>query len=120
MDYPIHIDTISVEFSILYFKCLPNSADLGQNCAKEPVSRMKRWYLYSVINKTIVLYEPGGTVKPSPSFLWRFSGFSFFWYLPLPSEQLSYRKSRILPASRGWALSMKNMVFEWKVGDIKI
>ena len=55
----------------------------------------------------------------SPSFFWRFSGFSLFWYLPLPSEQLSYQKSRTLPASRGWALSMKNMVIEWEIADIK-
>ena len=66
-----------------------------------------RWYA----KKRIAIY--------SPRFLWRFSGFSLFWYLPQPSEQLSYRKSRILPASRGWALSMKNMVIEWKIGDIK-
>ena len=58
-------------------------------------------------------------IRASPSFLWHFGGFSLFWYLPLPSEQLSYRKFRILPASRGWALSMKNMVIEWKIGDIK-
>ena len=55
----------------------------------------------------------------SPSFLWRFRGYSLFWYLPLPSEQLSYQKSRILPASRGWALSMKIMAIEWKIGGLK-
>ena len=55
----------------------------------------------------------------SPSFLWLFGGFSFVWYLPLPSEQLSYLKSRILPASRGLALSLKKMVIEWKNDDIK-
>ena len=41
-----------------------------------------RYFFYLTTATTII--------AGSQSFLWRFSGFSLFWYLSLPSEQLSY------------------------------